>query len=233
MGEMLLINPRKRRRAATKAKRKVARRRNPVAAVKRTVRRRRNPIGLAAVRRRRRNPIAAVRRASRRRRNPISLGRLSGSSIINMLKEAAIGGVGSIAVDVAMGYAAPYLPASLRRVPGTVGVGDAVKLAATVLLGKVLSKPTKGLSEKMAKGALTCQARDIIKTFLPATMALGNVGYASPTVVRQGTNRVGPNRMGVNAYAPAGQTPMLNAYTPGGNMLSGMQSARAREGAIR
>ena len=163
------------------------------------------------------------------------MGKLSGSSIINMLKEATIGGMGSIAVDVAMGYAAPYLAASLRRVPGTVGVGDAVKLAATVLIGKVLSKPTKGLSEKMAKGALTCQARDIIKTFLPATMTMGAVGYASPAVVRQGTNRVGPVRQGVNAYAPPGQTPLLNAYTPGSNMLSGlgMQSARAREGSVR
>jgi len=229
MAEMLLINPRKRRKVA---KRKAVKRN--VSATRKI--RRRNPIGVSSVstirRRRRSNPIAA-RRAVRRRRNPISMGSLKSSNILNMLKDAAIGGAGSIAVDVAMGYAAPYLPASLRRVPGTVGVGDAVKLAATVLLGKVLSKPTKGLSEKMAKGALVCQARDVMRTFLPATMTLGQVGYASPAVVRQGTNRVGPIRQGVNAYTAPGQTPMLNAFTPGSQMLSGMHSARAREGAIR
>lgn len=226
MAEMLLINPRRRKaRRATTAKRKTTarrRRRNPIAAAK----------TVAAVRRarpavaRRRNPIRA-----RRRRNPISMGSLKSSSIINMLKEAAIGGVGSIAVDVAMGYAAPYLPASLRRVPGTVGVGDAVKMAATVLLGTVLKKPTKGLSEKMAKGALTCQMRDVISTFVPASMTLG---YASPAVIRQGTNRVGPIRQGVNAYTPVGQTPLLNAYTAGASpLLNGLRSARARENAVR
>ncbi len=223
MAEMLLINPRARRksRKASPAKKRVRR-----------AKRRSNPISTSVVRaarpviRRRRNPIA-----TRRRRNPISMGSLKGSNIINMLKDAAIGGAGSIAVDVAMGYAAPYLPASLRRVPGTVGVGDAVKLAATILLGKVLSKPTRGLSEKMAKGALTCQMRDAMATFVPSTMVMG---YASPAVIRQGSQRVGPNLRGMNAYLPQGQTPMLNAYTSGNSpLLAGLRSARAREGAIK
>lgn len=231
MAEMLLINPRRRKtRRANPAKRKTTakrRRRNPmpvaaVRAARPAVARRRNP-----VRARRRNPIGG----RRRRRNPIGMGSLKSSNIVAMLKEAAIGGVGSIAVDVAMGYANAYLPASLRRIPGTLGVGDAVKLAATVLLGKVLSKPTKGLSEKMARGALTCQARDIIAQFVPATMTLG---YASPAMITQGTNRVGPIRRGVNAYQAPGQTALLNAYTSSGSpLLSGVRSARAREGAVR
>ncbi len=216
MAEMLLINPRRRRKARPAAKRRVARRA-----------RRRNPVAVLAapVRRRRRNPIRAVkRRMSRRRRNPISLG---GGSMMNILRDALIGGAGAVAFDVVHGQIARFLPASLQRVPGTVGAGDAVRAIITVAVGQLLSKPTRGLSKRAAAASLTVQAHDIIKTFVPASMPLG---FASPAMIAQGTNRVGPIRQGVNAYTRPGATPLLSAYTPG-NVTPLLNGAREREGA--
>jgi hypothetical protein len=169
MPEMLLINPRKRTRRKAVRKTVARRRRNPIAKASRS-RRALNPVrairprAVSAIRRRK-NPVSLLRR---RRRNPIKIG-TTASGIMGMVKEALIGGAGSIGVDLAYGYIAPMLPASLQRTPGRVGVGDAVKAVATVLIGNVLSKPTRGLSVKMAKGALTVQATEILRTFVPAS----------------------------------------------------------------
>lgn len=226
MAEMLLINPRRRkaRRASASGKRRVVRRRrNPIAVVAkapaRRVVRRRNPIGL--------------KRVSRRRRNPITL---RGNVIMNEIKAALIGGSGAVAMDVLMGQINPFLPANLQRTPGALGVGDAVKLALTIAAGQLLAKPTRGLSQKMAIGALTCQTRDMLASFVPATMVMG---YANPARVIQGQARVGPimtrmngrNRMSVNAYLPTGgQTPLLNAYQRAGGQSALLNGAREREG---
>lgn len=234
MAELLLINPRKRR--ASKAKRRKT---------VRTRARRRNPISTFAARRpaRRRNPSAIARRvmhtnpkrrAMRRRRNPISMGGLNVRSILSSVKDAAIGAGGAVAVDMLYGRIAPMLPASLQRVPGQVGAGDAVKAVLTVAIGKLLNKATRGLSAKAAQGALTVQAHGIISGMLPA----GTLGYYSPAMVTQGTNRVGPIRKGVNgvgAYMKAGSTPLLNAYMKPGQsaLLSGFVSARDRERSVR
>lgn len=200
MAEMLLINPRRRkaRRANPVAKRRV-RRRNPAAALAR--RRRRNPMPIVAARRR--NPIA--RRVMRRRRNPA--GRMGAGMLMQAIREAFVGGVGSVAVDLAMGQINKVLPATLKVTPGSIGAGDAVKALATVALGHFLSGPTRGLSRKMAQGALTVQAANIVKSFVPATMAMG---YASPARIVNGSNTVGPN-MGMGAYTKG--SPLLNAYT--------------------
>jgi hypothetical protein len=240
MAEMLLINPRSRTRKARKAtaKRRVHRRRS-VSAVSHTTRhvrrRRHNPIGLARVhhRARRRHHVA------RRRRNPIHLRGLSSNSIMQMLKEAMIGGAGAIGVDVLMGYIKGYLPTALQRTPGKLTAGDAVKAGITVALGQLLSKPTRGLSRKLAAGALTVQARDILASFVPTSMTLG---YASPARIVSGTNRVDPIARGnvaqMGAYQRANsRSPLLGAYqrangpTP---MLNGTYggSTRAREGVM-
>lgn len=231
MAEMLLINPRRRRRAAKASARRASPKRRRT-----TARRRRNPVAVTpavtrSVRRivrRRANPIAGRRRVSRRRRNPIGIGRISASSILNQFKDAAIGGAGAIAMDLAMGKINQFLPASLQTSSTSVGVGDAVKGVITVLAGKLLSKPTKGLSVKMAQGALTCQARDILSSFLPATMAMG---YATPARTMALSTRVGPNRL--NAYTRPGATPLLSAYTKPGSvspLLNGRGNIAAREG---
>lgn len=217
MAQMLLINPR-RRKAARKAnpvarRRKMTRRRNPVAALakRRTMRRRRNPI--AAV---------ARRRVMRRRRNPIG-----GGMLMTAIREAFIGGAGSVAVDVIQGYINKVLPANLQSVPGKVGIGDAVKAVTTVMLGHYLAGPTRGLSRKMAMGALTVQAAGIVKQFVPTGMTMG---YYVPGAVSQGSNRVSPiNRQGMGAYTKG--TPLLSAYTSGQSpLLNRAMNARMREG---
>ncbi len=256
MAEMLLINPRRRRR-------KTARKSNPSPAQKRAraafaaasrgrarKRRARNPAPRRAarvLRRRRRNPVAVVRtrrsspvlrraarRVARRRRNPISLG--SASGYIAMLKDGLIGGAGAIAVDLVFGQLAPYLPASLRRVPGEAGVGDAVKAMVTIALGQLLDGVTKGLSQKAAKGALVVQAHGLIAQMLPNTMTLG---YATPSMMSNMSTRIGPNRnalMGMGRYTAPGASQMLGRYTAPGatQMLASRGRTMSREmGSVR
>jgi len=223
MAEMLLINPRKRGTRKSNPKRRVVRRANPVTAM---VRRKRNPL---AAMRRRRNPVAAARRnplarMRRRMRNPI--GGVMGN-YMTQIREAVIGGAGALGMDLVYGQINSFLPAALKRVPGSIGAGDAVKAVITVALGGLLSKPTRGLSDKAAKASLTIQAYDIMKSFVPSGMT---IGYASPALIAQGTNRVGPIRRGMNAYTNG--TPLLNAYmSPGKTAL--LSGARQREGATR
>jgi hypothetical protein len=222
MAEMLLINPRRRKARKTTAKRRVRRastarrRRNPIAAVARRVmyRRRRNPIGMMK------------RRVMRRRRNPIGMGRVGMGSVVSMVREGLMSGVGAVAFGVVHGQIQKFLPAALRVVPGKIGAGDAVKALITVVLGQALSGVTRGYSKKAAAASLTVQMHDLVKGFVPAALPLGGLGYASPAGISMGTNRVGPIRRGMNAYT--GGTPLLSAYTSGGSQL--LNGARSREG---
>lgn len=236
MAEVLLINPRRRkarksgapkRRASSSSKRRVRRvRRSNPAPVVSTMRR--------VTRRRRANPIGRITR--RRRRNPIGgSAKLSARSIIAMFKDAAVGGAGAIGMDILWGKVNPMLPTSIRTNPTAIGAGDAVKAIATAALGKLLKKPTRGLSEKMALGALTTQARDLLSGVLPASMT-AQLAYYNPAAVVRGTARVGPIRTGMSAYQrPGGQTALLNAYqAPGGaSPIVRSMTPRQREGAIR
>ena len=217
MAEMLLINPRKRRTHRASKRRVVHRRKNPVTAM---VRRKRNPL---AAMRRRRNPMATMVR--RRRRNPIGGAMMTG--YMSQIREAVMGSAGALAMDVVYGQINNFLPASLKTTPGAIGAGDAVKAVVTVALGGLLNKATRGFSAKAARASLTIQSYNIMKTFVPSSLPLG---YASPALIAQGTNRVGPIRRGMNAYTNG--TPLLNAYTAPGKtpLLSG---ARMREGATR
>lgn len=184
-----------------------------------------------AARRRARNPIgSSAPRRMRRRRNPIALGG-SARSMLGQFKGALIGGAGSVAVDLAYGQVARFLPAALQRTPGAVGLGDAVKAVFTYALGELLNRPTRGMSRQMAAGALTVQAAGLIRGFVPATMAMG---YYSPARVVQGSPRVGPNTAGRNVGAyTGGPTPLLNAYSAGPSpMLNGAGRAQRREAVL-
>lgn len=238
MSQLLLINPRRR-----------SRRKNPTAAQRRARarfaamakaranparRRRRNQgkpgvVSLAAnPRRRRRNPLAAARRVMRRRRNPAML---SAGGIMGPIQQAAMLGAGAVAFDILHAQLRRFLPASMVPVPGQVGIGDAVQAIGTVIIGRALRGPTRGLSMKAATGALTVQAHSLIRSFVPAGMGLG---YAGPASIANMNARIGPNRaVGMGAYTrPGSGTPLLNAYTgPGSSpLLSGSRSTRAREG---
>lgn len=239
MAEMLLINPRRRRRSARKATRSAAQRRATAKLVAMSRRRRRNPhpgsinstMAINPRRRRaarRRNPVA-LRRAVRRA-NPSM--RFSMGGIMSAIRGALVQGAGAVAFDVAHGQIQRFLPASLVPVPGQVGVGDLVKAAITVFVGQMLNGPTRGLSSRAATGALTVQAHQLIRSFVPSTLPLG---YATPGMAVQGQARVGPNRaiVGMGRYTAPGATPLLNRYTaPGATPL--LNGARMREGiAIR
>lgn len=175
--QIALINPRRKR----KARKTRARRRRHVARRKTTARRRRKT-SIVAVRRlnpRRRRVHARRRRHHARRRNPrmLSLG-----GITRTLMPAAIGGAGALALDIALSYATPYLPASLQS--GYLKTG--VKLAGAIGLGMVAGKFLGGEKGRaVTLGALTVvlygAIRDAAKQFAP-TLNLGAVDYADNTV---------------------------------------------------
>jgi hypothetical protein len=173
---------------------------------------------------RKRNPVRALkRRVMRRRRNPAMLAGMTG--YMASIRDALMGGVGAVAFDIVHGQIKRFLPAALQVTPGKIGAGDAVRAIITVFVGQALNGVTRGFSKKAAMASLTVQAHDLLKGFVPAALPLG---YASPAMIAQGTNRVGPIRSGMNAYTPPGQTPLLSAYTSGSQLLNG---ARRREGA--
>lgn len=161
--------------------------------------------------------VANPRRRRHRRRNPLGLNLGSTSTYVDMIKGGFIGGAGAVLVDLGMGYVNRWLPSTLQRTPGEVGVGDAVKMIITIAAGKLLQRPTKGLSIKMAQGALAVQSHAIIANMLPAGMTLG---YAVPSVVASGTPYVGPVR-GIRPGLTRGN---LRRYIPGpAPVLSGAQ----------
>lgn len=253
--EILLINPRARRArrknpsAAQKRARAAfaaaARARSRSANPKRRRARRRNPgIPIASVpyvtnprRRRRRNPSlrSMVGRRIRRRSNPISVG-----GVMGPLKQAAVMGAGAVGMEVLYAYVDRMLPANLQSSPGQLSAGNAIKAVLTVVIGKALDRPTKGLSKQAAIGSLVVQAADIVRGLMPASLPLaGRMGYVVPGRVVPGTARVGPNRTTMGEYMRPGASALLNgpgrvgAYmTPGASaLLSG--NAREREGYMR
>jgi hypothetical protein len=234
-GEMLLINPRKRRASSKRgakavrrvgAKRRVTRRKNPIAAV-------------SAIKRRIRRHTAKRAVSRRRRRNPISMGSMT-RGLVPMLKTALLGGAGAVGIDLLMSKLNDSLPDSLKA-GIEPGVNDALKAGLTILLGRALSKSTKGLSEKMAAGALAVQAANLVRFTLnkyqPGLLAGGGgIGYANPARVVRGNARLSPvirnGTNGVGAFTRG--SPLLSQYAGGGSpLLSTVGSAQMRESTVR
>ena len=139
MSEILLVNPRRRRRRKTTVRRKTrARRRNPVKRRRSPVRRRKTSVR----RRRRRNPAFNVR------------------SIQGQVMTALQGATGALALDVTLGYLP--IPANLKA--GFVGTG--VKALLAIGIG-VVGQQTKIVSNqtaaKLSNGALTVVLHDELK----------------------------------------------------------------------
>lgn len=222
MAKMLLINPRKRRAARKSRKAPSAKQRANWARFAAAARARRSANPAKRRRARRANPIGrsitrAYRRVTRRRRNPINLGgsAFNFRSYLTPVKDAMIMGAGGVAMDVGYSYINRMLPASMQRTPGALGVGDAVKAVLTVLVGRLLSRPTRGLSNKAAMGALTVQAYNAAASFLPAAMPVNGLGYVTAGRVVPGSGRT-------NANARAGQMGRVGQYVGGGTpLLSG------------
>lgn len=183
MAYLALVNPAKRRKARKASAGKKRRTRRTSA------KRRTNPISLPMRKASRRK---AHRVTARRRRNPIAVRGLLGS-IVPMVKDAVIGAAGAHAIDYAYGKVSSYLPASMQG----GYAGTALKAFVTIVAGRALKKPTRGLSEKAAAGALAVQMYGVVGGLLAQTTA-GRVGYASPLPVRNANIRFNPtNRSGV------------------------------------
>ena len=137
MSEILLVNPRRRKRRTTKRR------------VKRRKTRARNP-----VRRRRRK--TTVRR--RRRRNPAA--RLTMRSIQGDVMEAFQGATGALALDITLGYLP--LPANLKV--GFVGTGVKALLAIGLgVVGQNMKLVRPATAKAFANGALTVVLHDELK----------------------------------------------------------------------
>lgn len=158
----MLINPRKRRakRKASPAKRRVKRR----TAVTRTV------VQSNPIKRRRASRRTSLKSVSRRRvrRNPIGLG-----GIVGTLTDAAIGAGGAVAVN----FVFDKLPLPLSMKTGMAGT--AAKAALAIAIGTFGKKVLGNTAGKMAAGALTVIAYDVIRGFLPppAIMSTAGMGY--------------------------------------------------------
>jgi hypothetical protein len=224
MASMLLLNPRGRRRRA-KTRRAHSRKANPFLFGKKRRSSRRSAVARNPARRyRRRNPIALRHHhRARRRRNPIGA---MGGGIIHLLTDAGIMAAGAVGFDLLYGQINGMLPTSLQVNASTVGAGDAVKLGIAVALGALLDKPTKGMSRKLATGALTVQLYDIASGMMPATMSSGmaGVGYVQPSAVvnlqtwnKPNRNMRGAGVRGVGALV-TGNSPSLRALTRPGAM---------------
>lgn len=222
MSQMLILNPAKRRRSSGTTKKRRAsgakRRRvhrNPssaVATVKRAIKRRVSRVSA------RKNPFARRRRV---RRNPIGLGSLRGSSIVNMLKDAAIGGAGAVGIDFLFAKVAPYIPASIQTNDAAM---QAVRVALTIAAGRLLKKPTKGLSEKMAVGALIVQAYNVIQSYMPAASVNG-IGYMTPAKSVNMSQRIGPRQtQPYRLSARVNNSAVLSGRIPQSAILSGRRS---------
>lgn len=211
MAELLLVNPRRRRRhkAAKSRKRrrsvrrfKVARRRHYARAVRRHRRKHRRAIAVVA----RSNPI---RRGRKRRR--FSLRRYSSNPISspmgfikNALVPSAIGAGGALGVDVLIGFATPYLPAMLTGPT----IRPVVRLAGAVALGMIASKVAgRKIGEQVAAGAITVTVYDfmkgIVKSAVPSLPLSGNdypyMGFYQPGYPA-GSSEMGEYMDGVGEY---------------------------------
>lgn len=191
MAELLLINPRHKRRSRRRKmsalqrrffgggrRRKTRRSRTSLfGGGRRRVRRlRRNPAVVPVTTGRRRRRFSRARRyvsRSRRRRGGGSMG-LGG--VMEMLVPAGIGAAGAIALDMA--YASLPLPASLTtgtlapvtRIAGAIAIGVAV--------GAVMGRRNGALA---GAGALTVTMYDIIKPLVASSFpSVPGLGYWNP-----------------------------------------------------
>lgn len=231
MSELMLVgNPRRRKRRSGRRRKMTAkqlmyfgpkrrRRRARVAAAARPRRhRRRSPALISSAPRRRRHR----RRVTRLRRNPI---RMSGFSVKRFMNDALIpagmGAAGALGVDLALGYGASYLPASLQTgLPNT-----AVRLAGAVAVGYVAGMVGgKKFGEAATAGAITVTLYDLIKGYVKSavpSLPLSGMGWVSPGLQIGGYGMgayVGADNAysgGMGAYVGVGETE--SAYYGGYN----------------
>lgn len=208
MQEILLVNPRRRRKKGARSRRKGRRARSAAqrAATARLLAfNRSRRAGSAPKRRRRRRGSSARRRARRqstgvsiimkrsrrsrrrgsraRRRNPISI-RATVGSAKPILQRAFVGALGAVAVNTAMSRLFPMiLPANLQAMFMTGRVRYLTQGAAALALGMVAQRLglRAATATQMAEGSLTVTLTDAIRDVaMQAGVPLGGIGYYLP-----------------------------------------------------
>jgi hypothetical protein len=180
MSELMLINPRKRRR---KRKMSVKQRRYFGKRVSARKRRRRSVVA-APLRRHRLYKTNPHRRHKRYRRNPSLRGFRPMAFMKDTLMPSAVGAAGALGLDMLLGFVP--LPDMLK----TPTMRPIVRIAGAVGIGIVAGMVTnKRIGEQVGAGALTVVLYDTLKGFVQAqfpTLALGDlpsynqIEYLSP-----------------------------------------------------
>lgn len=177
-----------------------------------------SPAAAATPRRRRKG---ALRRHARRFARSVSGSGISmrGINVNQFMKgtliPSAVGAAGALGVDLLMGYAAPYLPASMTTGP----VVPLTKIAAAIGIGLLAQVATKDrrVSEQVTAGAITVIAYDYIRSMakaqfptLPLSEYVSGMGYAGPALAY-------PDRgMGVYVGQTQAWNPSIAARVGGG-----------------
>lgn len=198
MNEILLVNPRKRRKGG---KRRAKSRRRGHVRLKRHASRRRR-VHRVKARRYKRNPSGGS----------FSLKSI-GSSFLPVVKSGALGAVGALANDALVGQVSKlsFLPDALKSGYGKHGL----KIASAVIVGTVGNMVARGKGRDLAVGAATVAlhdlAKEVIVTNLPSVAPyLGDYedlnGYNPAQLVDESAN--------MGAYVP-GTVGDMGEYVPG------------------
>lgn len=201
--EMLLVNPRKRRKRAKGRKRASRRRRRSSGGRRRAAAG--YVVGNAPIRRRKLNPRRRRRGRSRRRgfrgrrRNPISLRRFTPGNLMANVTGAIPGAVGALGLDVLLGFVPipvtwkAGIPGYLTKIVGAVGLG--------MIAGYVVSQST---AAKMTTGALTVMFHGLLRELVATNLPQVPLGmYLRPGMAGLGYAGSGYNPMnGMGLYLP-------------------------------
>lgn len=202
MSELVLVNPRRKRRKATR--RKATTRRRKTTARRNPTRRRRSVARRAAPARRRRRSV---------RRNP----KLSFKSVTrDALIPAGVGAIGALGLDIVMG--AVPIPAQFKTGP----LGSAVKIVGAIVLGKLAGKMLGSKrGEQATVGAVTILAygavKNMLSTYAPG-LPLSGSDFAYNPYPSMGEYVGKSNNLG---FFPGGMgAGTMNEYIPQGDYVA-------------
>ncbi len=213
MSELLLVNPRRKRRVShrRKARRMTALQRRYFGKGRSVRRRRSRRVEALEMNPKRRRRVRRRRGSTRRgigRRFRARAGRLRGFNVNSFMREtllpSAVGAGGALGVDVILGYLNPNLPSFM-----TTGIGvPLTKIAAAIGLGMAAGMVTdRRIGEQVMAGAITVVAynylRTTIQTNMPALTLAGTghyMGYAGPALAF-------PDRLGLYVGGPQPTVP--------------------------
>lgn len=235
MATLALVNPRRRHKRRRSARRMTAKQLKYFGRRKHRRRSRRTAVA-AAPARRRRHSRRRVGLARRVRRHARRFGRATGGGVSlrgfnfnqflrGTLVPSAVGAAGALGVDLMIGYATPYLPATLTSGPFV----PLTKIAGAVALGMLAGMVTKdrGTAEHVTAGAITVVAyqwiRDMAKSqfpTLPLSEYVSGMGYAGPALAF-------PDNMGVYVGRSPTYNPSIAARATGGTTRGVVQRGMA------